>query len=121
MRSTSTASGGRSPRALGVNRVPTFVIITYWAFVMSFVFTGGIAFDRVIQLQSQSYPEDWERDGKPWNCNGAWQRCSNAWMFSTPVWAQHNIRAIRLLRLVRGLTGLFLLSMFAGIGFFFPW
>jgi hypothetical protein len=83
--------------------------------MMSFVVGSIIAFDRLVQLQCQSYPDYWERDGKPRNCNRAWQRCSNRWMISTPVWIQTDERATRLLILFRVLGVLFLSALLGGI------
>src|SRR5262245_44621467 len=100
--------------------MPNSIIIAYIFGLLALCVGGIVAFDQLVQLQRRAYPEEWERDGKPWHGFGvgggaAWKRCSIAWLFSTAPWMRAYRNAFRLLMLYRGLCLVFILGLFGGL------
>jgi hypothetical protein len=79
------------------------------------VFAAFIVFDLLVSLEYSSHRKSWEADGKPrgyfWSPSEigyfnfssgiATQRCSLVWLFSTPEWMRQDVKAKRLIFLMR--------------------
>jgi hypothetical protein len=80
-----------------------------------FALYGFSTFDRIVRLECERFPEEWQRDGSPgviygtpapgiprtWRSGLAAQRCMLVWLFVTPEWARENPEANRAMRKFR--------------------
>ena len=108
-------------RAAALPSMANYIIGGYIATMLALCLGGIITFDRLVHLQRRSYPDEWERDGKPWHGTfgegggAAWKNCSILWLFVTSPWMREDKRAFRLLMMYRGLGFAFAASLFSAV------
>ena len=90
----------------------------------------GMAFDRILRIEYERYPTEWEKDGKPagfsydpiqtpFKRSSPMDRVFRKWLRTTPEWACHDPDAVRALRHLRSRWKITVACFF--LMYFFVW